>query len=281
MRFRCRLEHVGERLEQVGEQPAQQEDEHEREHDLGDVRCHRLLVARILRRLLRVISSLHGNRKFYSERKSLLILFLISEKKRGGKKFSELLAYRVGRRRLVVTRRVLLGDGLQLPSVAVVGERRGGAEADGLLAVLHGLDVQRRRCAGGELAVHGVQRVPRRRPEREPPHLAGAPALHLQELRAHTHTTHIEPISFSSFSRLRTLYRRKKVSRFTGGGGGSPAPAPEAAFSGSSGFRSIAPPPSDFAMVAARRRRSCGRLTLARARGAAARKKARKNPLPG
>jgi hypothetical protein len=82
----------------------------------------------------------------------------------------------------VVFLRVLLGDGLEPPAAAVVGEGRGGAEADGLLAVLGGLHVQRRRGARGEFAVDRVQRVAGGRPGREAADLAGAPAGHLQEL---------------------------------------------------------------------------------------------------
>lgn len=93
-----------------------------------------------------------------------------------------ILAYRVRVRRVMDPGRVVRGDGLQPPAAAVVGEGRAGAEADGLLAVPDGLDVQRRRGPGAELAVDGVQRVAGRRPRREPPNLAGAPAAHLQEL---------------------------------------------------------------------------------------------------
>jgi hypothetical protein len=98
------------------------------------------------------------------------------------------IAYRVSAWRVVDPGRVLRGDGLQPPAAAVVGEGRAGAEADGLLAVPHGLDVQRRRGPRLELAVDGVQRVPGRRPRREPPDLAGAPARHLQELPTGTET---------------------------------------------------------------------------------------------
>ena len=92
------------------------------------------------------------------------------------------MAYRVRVRRVMDPGRVLRGDGLQPPAAAVVGEGRAGAEADGLFAVPDGLDVQRRWGPGFELAVDGVQRVAGRRPCREPPDLAGAPARHLQEL---------------------------------------------------------------------------------------------------
>lgn len=92
------------------------------------------------------------------------------------------VAYRVRARHVMDPGRVLRGDGLQPPAVAVVGEGRAGTEADGLFAVPDGLDVQRRRGPGVELAVDGVQRVAGRRPRREPPDLAGAPARHLQEL---------------------------------------------------------------------------------------------------
>ena len=92
------------------------------------------------------------------------------------------MAYRVRVRHVMDPGRVLRGDGLQPPAAAVVGEGRAGAEADGLFAVPDGLDVQRRRAPGFELAVDGVQRVAGRHPCHEPPDLAGAPARHLQEL---------------------------------------------------------------------------------------------------
>ena len=92
------------------------------------------------------------------------------------------MAYRVRVRRVMDPGRVLRGDGLQPPAAAVVGEGHAGAEADGLFAVPDGLDMQRWRGLGFELAVDGVQRVAGRRPCREPPDLAGAPARHLQEL---------------------------------------------------------------------------------------------------
>ena len=85
-------------------------------------------------------------------------------------------------RRVMDPGRVLRGDGLQPPAAAVVGEGRARAEADGLFAVPDGLDVQRRWGPGFELAVDGVQRVADRRPCRESPDLARAPARHLQEL---------------------------------------------------------------------------------------------------
>ena len=98
------------------------------------------------------------------------------------------MAYRVRVRRVMDPGRVLRGDGLQPPAAAVVGEGRAGAEADGLFAVPDGLDVQRRRAPGFELAVDGVQRVAGRRPCREPPDLARAPARHLQELPSNKQT---------------------------------------------------------------------------------------------
>jgi len=99
------------------------------------------------------------------------------------------MAYRVRVRRVMDPGRVLRGDGLQPPAAAVVGEGRAGAEADGLFAVPDGLDVQRRWGPGFELAVDGVQRVAGRRPCREPPDLAGAPARHLEELPSGKQTT--------------------------------------------------------------------------------------------
>jgi hypothetical protein len=89
------------------------------------------------------------------------------------------LPFRV--RRVMDPGRVLRGDGLQPPAAAVVGEGRAGAEADGLFAVPDGLDVQRRRGPGFELAVDGVQHVAGRRPCREPPDLAGAPQWRIQD----------------------------------------------------------------------------------------------------
>jgi hypothetical protein len=109
------------------------------------------------------------------------------------------VAYRRVRvRRVMDPGRVVRGDGLQPPAAAVVGEGRAGAEADGLLAVPDGLDVQRRRGPGAELAVDGVQRVAGRRPRREPPNLAGAPAAHLQELPCGEQATSASARRFSA-----------------------------------------------------------------------------------
>ena len=131
-------------------------------------------------------------------------------------------------RRVMDPGRVLRGDGLQPPAAAVVGEGYAGAEADGLFAVPDGLDVQRRRGPGFELAVDGVQRVAGRRPCREPPNPAGAPARHLQELPSGKQTANIKQTfrGMKIYKKVRGALcngRRAGLSGCGGGGESSPS----------------------------------------------------------
>ena len=165
--------------------------------------------------------------------------------------------YRVRVQRVMEPGRVLRGDGLQPPAAAVVGEGRAGPEADGLFAVPDGLDVQRRRGPGVELAVDGVQRVAGRRPRREPPDLAGAPARHLQELPCRKQATSASTrrfsvardrrfaiLNFPRYKKIQGAFRGRRRAGLTGGGGGGASPAPSLpgcwASPGSCARRSIA-----------------------------------------